>query len=48
MKELSMVMVVVLYAVIGSFIVIDAYFDFRLSHSVRKFFRKCVRKFFRK
>jgi hypothetical protein len=40
MNELLMVMVVVLYAVIGSFIVIDVYFDFRLSHRVRKFFRK--------
>jgi hypothetical protein len=40
MNELLMVMAVVLSAVIGSFIVIDVYFDFGLSHRVRKFFRK--------
>ena len=40
MNELLMVMLVVLYAVIGGFLVMDAYFDFRLSRRVRRFFRK--------
>jgi hypothetical protein len=40
MNELLVIMVAVLYAVIGSFIVIDVYFDSRLSHRIRKFFRK--------
>lgn len=40
MNELLMVIVAVLYAVIGSFIVIDVYFDFRMSHRIRKFFRR--------
>ena len=38
MNELLMVIIVVLYAVIGSFIVIDVYFDFRMSNTIRNFF----------
>ena len=40
MPELLMVILAVLYAVIGGFLVIDAYFDFRLSRPIRRFFRK--------
>jgi hypothetical protein len=40
MNELLVVMIVVLYAVVGGSIVIDTYYDFKLSRSIRKFFRK--------
>jgi hypothetical protein len=38
MNELLMVIFVVLFAVIGGFIVIDVWFDFRPSRYIRKFF----------
>lgn len=40
MNEWLMVVVAVLYAVIGTFFVADAYFDFRVSGCIRKFFRR--------
>jgi hypothetical protein len=39
-EESLMGMVVVLYTAIGGFIVIDAYFNFKLSRSIHKFFGK--------
>lgn len=33
------IIVLILYVVISGFIVADAYFDFKLSNSIRKFFR---------
>ena len=36
--ECVIITVTILYVIIASFIVADAYFDFKLSHSIRKFF----------
>ena len=40
MIDWLMVVMAVLYAVIGTFFVADAYFDFRISGCIRKMFRK--------
>lgn len=40
MNDLTMIIVVVLHAAIGGFLVTDAYFDFRVSYCIRKFFSK--------
>lgn len=39
-NELLMIIIAVLYAAIGSFVVVDAWFDFRISYRIRKLFRK--------
>lgn len=38
--EWVMAIIAALYVVIGSFIVIDAWFDFRVSGYIRNFFRR--------
>lgn len=39
-EEWVIITIVILYAAIGLFVVMDVYFDFRLSYHIRKIFGK--------